>query len=541
MKKSLTFASVLFFLLSLRGYARESTPLELWFYYSTNLMVDENVGTLEKIWGRAAKAGYTKVLLSDYKFGLLGEMSEDYFMNVKRVKAIAEKLHIEIVLEVFPIGYSQSILSQDPNLAEGLPVKDAPFVVHQGEARLVPDPEVKLKGGDMKDLSLWDWYDKDTVSEDQGTAKITDPNGRNSRLVQKIKLTPFRQYHIAVKVKTRDFDAQAEIKILTGKDGEKSLNYANLGVQKTQDWTVHHVVFNSLDNSEATIYMGCWGGGKGELWWSDAKLEEVGLLNVLRRTGTPLTVKTEAGKVLVEGKDFASFIDPRMGTVPWPGNYETWHEPPVLKTPNLPDGTRLRVSYYFPTSVYDGQVMICLSEPKTDLILRDQAKRMSAAFGTKAYFMGFDEIRVMGWDEACGKSTPGEILSKSVSDCTAMLKEVNPGGTIYVWNDMFDPNLNAHQDYYLVKGDLAGSWKGLSKDVIAAVWDVEQRDKSIAWFEGRGEKMLLAGYYDMDTAKNVKWWMDSAKGRNGILGIMYTTWENNYDHLEEFAKEVRKY
>ena len=34
-------------------------------------------------------------------------------------------------------------------------------------------------------------------------------------------------------------------------------------VKGTQDWTEHHVVFNSLDNSEVNVYLGVWGGGKG--------------------------------------------------------------------------------------------------------------------------------------------------------------------------------------------------------------------------------------------------------------------------------------
>ena len=43
----------------------------------------------------------------------------------------------------------------------------------------------------------------------------------------------------------------------------------------TQDWAVHHVVFDSLDHSEANLYLGCWGGTTGELWYDDASLEEV--------------------------------------------------------------------------------------------------------------------------------------------------------------------------------------------------------------------------------------------------------------------------
>jgi hypothetical protein len=31
--------------------------------------------------------------------------------------------------------------------------------------------------------------------------------------------------------------------------------------------------------------------------------------------------------------------------VPWPGCFDIYHQPPVIKT-NLPEGARLRVSYY---------------------------------------------------------------------------------------------------------------------------------------------------------------------------------------------------
>ena len=39
----------------------------------------------------------------------------------------------------------------------------------------------------------------------------------------------------------------------------RSLNWTNLGVKRTQDWTTHHVTFNSLDNTDVTLYLGVWG------------------------------------------------------------------------------------------------------------------------------------------------------------------------------------------------------------------------------------------------------------------------------------------
>src|SRR5947208_12534365 len=48
----------------------------------------------------------------------------------------------------------------------------------------------------------------------------------------------------------------------------------------------------------------------------------------------------------------------------------------------------------------------------------------------------------------------GALLAENVKTCIQILREVNPGGRIYVWSDMFDPHHNAHKDYYLVHGDL---------------------------------------------------------------------------------------
>jgi hypothetical protein len=223
--------------------------------------------------------------------------------------------------------------------------------------------------------------------------------------------------------------------------------------------TTHHVVFNSL-GPRRRIFIWLLGRRGRFPVVDDATLEEVGLLNLVRRGGAPLAVKTEEGTPLAEGKDFEPVSDPKMGVRSWKGSYDVWHEPPVIKTA-LPDGTRLRVSYYHAVTVHDDQAMICPSEPRTIELLRDQARRVHAAWGAKAYMMSHDEIRVLNWCAACQRRNldAGAILADNVKTCLGILREVNPGGRIYVWSDMFDPHHNAHKDYYLVRGDLTGSWE----------------------------------------------------------------------------------
>ena len=529
-KMRLVLCLALFALLS----AQTARGLERWIYCAQNLWVDKNIDTLETLLRRAAKAGYTHVLLTDSKFAKLGDMDARYFRNVERVKKLAAELKLEIVPAVFPIGYSNDLLWHDPNLIEALPVREALFVVRGGLARLEPDPAVTLKGGDFSDLKRWDWKD-DNVVADNGAARMTELKGGNARLVQKLRLHPFRQYHLAVRVKTQAFRGQPEVKVLAG---NQALDYNQLGVKPTQDWTTHHVVFNSLIHTQASLYLGCWGGTTGSLWWDDATLEEVGLLNLVRRDGAPLAVQTEDGSTLSEGKDFEPVNDPKMGVRLWKGSYDIWHEPPLIKTA-LPDGRRLRVSYYHAVTVHDDQAMICPSEPRTVELLRDQARRMHAAWGARGYMMSHDEIRVLNWCDACQRRRldAGALLADNARTCVNILRAVNPGGRIYVWGDMFDPHHNARRDYYLVRGDLTGSWEGLDRDVIMVPWYFEKRAQSLKFHAERGHRLLLAGYYDAKP-EQVRAWLDAAKPFPGTLGVMYTTWQNKYTDLERFAEIV---
>ncbi len=517
--------------------AEELKLKERWIYFPTNFAVKENVDKLETLFERAGQSGYTHAFITDSKFGHLQELPvpETYFKNVERTKQLAAKNKLEIVPGVFPIGWSNDILWNDPNMAEGLPVRDALFVVKGGEAQLVADPPIKLRGGDFSDLKQWEWHDPTAVA-DNGAVRMSDLKGGVSRVVQSLQVSPFRQYHVSARIKTENFRGTPEIKILAG--GDQQLNYNDLGIQPTQDWTTHHTVFNSLDNSKVGLYLGCWGSAGGSLWYDDVTVEEVGLVNVLRRPGAPLVIKREGEtKPLTEGTDFEPVADPKMGNVPWRGNYDVYHEPPAIRT-KLADGTRLRVSFYHPMIIYGGSVMIALSEPKTMEMLRDQAERVHKLWNAHGYVMQHDEIRIMNWDQASmdRKLDAGQILADNIKQCTKILQKVNPAGNIYVWSDMFDPFHNAHDKYYLVRGNLANSWDGLDPKVIILNWNGGKAAESLKFFADRGHRTIIAGYYDAPVDQ-LDGWLKATREAGGVDGVMYTTWQNNFSDLEAFAKQ----
>ena len=114
-----------------------AAPLEdRWVYLSTNLLVDKNVDDNLRMLRRAAKAGYNGVVVSDSKFMRWDQLPDRYATNVRRFRQGVAELRLSCIAAVCSIGYSNDLLSRDPNLAEGLPVRDTAFIARDG--KLVP-------------------------------------------------------------------------------------------------------------------------------------------------------------------------------------------------------------------------------------------------------------------------------------------------------------------------------------------------------------------------------------------------------------------
>jgi hypothetical protein len=546
-------------------------------YVAQNLLVDENVPKVDEIMRRAAAVGYTGIVLADYKLNILDRMDPRYFRNVEQVKSTAKSLRLEIIPCVFPIGYSNGLLAHDPNLIEAMPVKDAPFLVKTGKADIAParPPAPNFGGveisqnsggiinggfetsrgdsatgwGYQDDPGKVSFIDRETKHSGSSSLRFGTPGAAptaalNWRINQPIKLKPWRCYRMSFWIKTQDLDSPGSFNapILISGSGKPALSHLSYGIKRTQDWTLHQTIFNSQDNSEALAYIGVWGPKSGAYWLDDVKLEETGLLNVVRRAGCPLVVKSVDGTTYEEGRDFQPVKDERLGNVPYAGEYELYHPPPsIVLTENsrIKDGQRLRVSFYHAAVVNEMQASCCLTEPKVYELLRDQMQRVEKLFHPTAVMMSHDEIRVANWCALCQaqNKTPGQLLAENARRCIQIVKSTSPQARIYTWNDMFDPFHNAHDNYYLVNGTWAGSWEGLTQDVGIVNWYFEPRKKNLPWFADRGHKQILAGYYDNNVDYTVQWLKDSA-GIKGIEGVMYTTWRNDFSQLEKYAQTV---
>src|SRR5207249_7607147 len=134
-------------------------------------------------------------------------------------------------------------------------------------------------------------------------------------------------------------------------------------------------------------------------------------------------------------------------------------------------------------------------------------KRVHDLLRPKTFFMSHDEIRVANWCRACRErnQSPGELLADNVKRCVGIIRDISPKAQIVVWSDMFDPNHNAVDRYYLVNGSLRGSWEGLPKDVVIANWNGGRRAAGLKWFAGRGHEQILAGFYDGNLENFRRW------------------------------------
>jgi hypothetical protein len=560
------------------GEPSESQYQERWVYCSANLQVEQSVKEVIALIDRARKDGYTAMLIADYKLQVLNRVPDFYFRSVEKVKAAAARAGIELVPAVFSIVYSNGHLEHNRNLAEGLPVIDRPFVVRRpqetvrsmvaADASQIPTssryPEAVLDGRSSARLrngnleqAQGDRFTGFALQDDPGGTTFVDRRlvhgGRascrfepgnngprrtspNLRLMQHVALRPMTAYRFSFWAKTQGFGPSRAFQMLalgTGQPGRQLTLQEGL-IEANQDWKRIEVVFNSLDQKEANLYVGMWGEGPGKLWVDDLNLEELPLINVLRRPGCPLTIRSaDRRTVYQEGQDYEPVADPQVGVAPCSGEYEFGHPGtriPIQPGSRFKNGDRLLVRWYHPVITVVSRVMCCLSEPKLESILRDQDRRVIDLFRPRTFFMSHDEIRVANWCKACldSKMTPGQLLAKNVRCCTTILKSVNPQARVLVWSDMFDPHHNAVDSYYLVNGSLKGSWEGLSRDVIVANWNSGKARESLAFFDGRGHRQLIAGHYDADDLSNSRGWDGAARDIKGVIGFMYTSWANKY-------------
>ena len=524
-----------------------------WVYVSRSLQRDSDLVDIKNIVKTASESGLNGMVLAAGLDRLDGRDPE-YFERLKQVRQLCKQRNFEIIPIVLSVGYGGSVLAYDKNLAAGLPVKDALFVVQNNQAHFVPSTTAKIMNPGFEQyegdrLKGYNFHDRpgevsfiDTRVFNSGRASLRFENFGNyehghARIMQEVNVDPQRCYRVSCVVRTESLEPEGAFRIMVLSQDGRNIAPFDPRIPSTSEWHEVTMGFNSLDCDRVKIYLGAWGGQSGRFWIDELKVAEVGLLNVLRRPGTPVTVQDEqTGLIYKENKDYAAIADPQL-------NFRFDHEPVAIEIPpgsTIRNGRHLRVSYYHGMAINRGQVTVCMSEPKVYEIWDRQIKLLHELLSPSRYLLSMDEIRAGGACQACKKrkATMAQILGDCITEQVGIIRNVNPEAEVLVWSDMLDPSHNAHAGYYLVDGDFTGSWNYVPEDLVIVCWYYEKRAESLAFFSSLGFRTLAGAYYDGDTLDNPSGWLDVLDNTPGASGIMYTTWRNKYELLAPFGNLV---
>jgi len=550
MKKVALFGFLCLFALRLgaAGFADRFVWIFGW-----NLQNDSDVSDISRILETAGKHKLNGAIVS-FDLDTLCKKSPEYFNRLDQIKKACDDNHLELIPSIFSIGYGGGALAHNRNLAEGLPVDRAPFLVKEGESRLAETNALDFKNGgfeEFKDNKVqdFDFCDQpgevsfvDTETRHGGKAslrleKFTANQYGHGRVMQSVKVLPHRSYRVTLWVKTENLQPASAFRVQV-LAGDRALAPREFHIPPTTDWRKLSLLFNSLEFDKVSLYAGLWGGQAGKVWLDDWTIEEVGPINVLHRPGTPVKVENEDGSVIfAEGKDYAPLQDPQLNPFRDDGAALPLK---VLPGSRIHDADRLRVSWYHSMLINDSQVTVCMAEPELYAIFDHEVKLLVEHLQPRSVLLNTDEIRMGGTCQACKGRNMGELLGECVTKQAAILRDHIPSAEIYIWSDMFDPNHNAHGNYYLVNGDFTDSWKHVPKNLIMAVWGGEPREASLRFFADQGFRTLVACYYDAPDLKDVESWLQLARQTRKVRGVMYTPWEKKYDLLADFGDLLRK-
>lgn len=538
-----------------------------WIFSQHNLIVTSVLNNLRAISDTMSAYKLNGLQNSDFKYSLLQLMGQLYFNNVDTLKRYIASRNIEMIPGIMDVGWSAGVLTTQPNLAEGLPAK-ATYIIEADTGRMIPSSPNLLPNGNFETVgsngqfSNWSFYDgagqstfPDSTVFHSGKRSVRCENflagnpAGNCRFQRTVSVLPNTYFSMSAWVKTENLQFQGgQLQLLAlGQDAggkNHSLTFTSLNVPSTAGWTRVEVNFNSLDYPTLLLYLGVWNAKSGKIWFDDFEIHEAGLANVLRRKGTPLSVKNKkSGAIFQEGIDFATVVDPILENSH--GNYFPNHTPPTFRRTTsgaIKNGDTVIISFYHPfVSISDnsgnGSVMVCVSEDSLYTHFLDQTQRVNNLYHPAKFFMGHDEIRNMNHDDACLKRglSPSKLLSDNITHCSNIIKTTSPTAEIFMWNDMVDSLHNAHDNYYLVNGDLTGDWNDIPKDITIANWNSGNAKQSLKFFADKGFRQMTCPYFDVGNSSTIRAWRLAQEGVANMRGMIYTTWASDYNFLRPFG------
>ena len=528
-----------------------------WFYCSHAFDTDGDLAFYGNLVAKAAASGYNGMLFAGGldRYAWWNGRKRERFAEVKR---ICDDAGIEIVPLIWSVGYG-TMVGNDLELVESRPVSGIRYRARNGRAVFEADG-IALANSGLEDFDraksrFPGWFaDRpglvsfvDTAVRHGGRASVRfEPSSEkdrhgHARLSQAVPVKPGHCYRFTSWVRAEDLQPRrgalrAQV-FVNGRSGATAAKYiGNLG--NGEGWRKVEVDFNAGEGTNATLYVGTWGGRSGRFWVDDCSVEEIGLREICQREGTPFVVKSAGtGRVYEIGKDYAK---PPL-RMPGGGDISL-----VIPSGSaISDGEELLVDAYIPSrSGPKSQLSTCMSDPRLYERFEQSAAGIMEACAPRKWFLSVDEVRNGNTCPLCvaRHTDMAHIFGECVSKMHAIIRKARPDAVVYAWSDQFDPNHNARDGYYGCKGTFAGDWDLVPKDIVMSCWWRQKCEVSVPFFAQKGFRVQAAGYYDYDgtEADKDRPWVEILNRTPGATGFIYTTWQGKYDVLPAFGRLIEQ-
>jgi len=517
---------------------------DIWLLMRKSFSSDERFADVSNVIVRAAKAGYTGIVMDNHVF-----TTPQYLSEVDRMRLFALKRLMDANgLELIPTGWGGCRCY--PRLIETIGIRDAPYVAQKD--RIVADTSAyEFPNGGLEDFDLakntfagWKvdlpgvqaFVDTNVFRSGRASLRMEpgkEPGG-HARLSRRVDLSVGRRYRLTARFRGKDLvPAYGVLRMCVTSASGKSLAAREIyNLDEKEGWRTVSFAFQA-DHTNAYVYCGCWRGKSGAFWVDDVALEETGPCSLSARLDDPLSLRNATtGRVYEQGRDFMRIAQPSAASI-------AFARP---KGSAIADGERLLLdAYVIAHAGPKDDTATCMSDPFFYDNLREAARWTHENFRPKHWMLGIDELRTGGTCPLClsRKTDMAHILGDATRRMHDILTCLDPEIEVSSWSDMFDPNHNARKTYYGCKGSFVGVWDHIPKDLTMMLWYGGQLTNSVPFFAGRGFPLRGSICIDSDLSKVDKWKRELGTNPN-FRGYMYTTWSDDYTKLEEFAEAIRR-
>src|SRR5690242_17435986 len=119
----------------------EDTLKYRWVWGMPRLTDPDCIENIHALMRRAKAAGYNGIVLAGSSYSDMEHLEAHHAEGLRKVQQAVEQeaaqLGLDLIPTMFVSGYAGGLMAYDPNLLEGLPVREALFVMQEGQAHPV--------------------------------------------------------------------------------------------------------------------------------------------------------------------------------------------------------------------------------------------------------------------------------------------------------------------------------------------------------------------------------------------------------------------